>query len=759
MPLSRRRLRCVALPLVLGACSLLPALAQDANVATARPAATQLDQILPSLNRGLSIGQVAISPDGKRLAWFQSGEIRVAPLDDLGQSRGPQRQVLVAGVESQLVTAASPTQSCSESDFAWSPDSAALVFLSDCADPGVQMDLYLLRLDGNPSKRLTNLHGFVHDPAFSPDGTKVAFLYVEGATRPAGALAPEDLPSGVIGAEGIEIQRVAEVSIPSDWDGEHEPPPTGNQPLATRGLHLMPLFNFASPANLHVYEFDWSPDSKSLAYIASDPPGENNWWVAKLYTQSVDAPPANSLGAPSYGSAASKAEAVGWETAPTPILTPSDVAGPLHGLEIAVPRWSPDKKTIAFVGGLMSDQGVTGGDVWIVPSAGGEARDLTPGRPASAEWITWDGNGAIFVSEISGGDSQLVRLHLPATAADVTSYDSPVFSIPATVGAVTSEGSLSATADRSVFVFQASSFSTPPEILSAWGKVPEYIHSADIARIGQLSHFNDGVQPAWGRSVSLTWKNENFDVQGWLLLPAHYDPTKKYPLLVEVHGGPAAAVLSRWNGGAGGFSATAFSALDYFVLMPNPRGSFGQGEAFTQANRKDFGYGDLRDILAGVDTVLAKYPVDPNRIGLAGWSYGGFMTMFAVTQTHRFRAAVAGAGISDWLSYYGENSIDQWMIPYFGASVYDDPAVYARASAIDFIKRVSTPTLAVVGDRDGECPAPQSFEFWHALRDLHVPTQLVVYPNEGHGFVDSAHRRDVLERAVDWFVRYMPPGS
>jgi dipeptidyl aminopeptidase/acylaminoacyl peptidase len=133
------------------------------------------------------------------------------------------------------------------------------------------------------------------------------------------------------------------------------------------------------------------------------------------------------------------------------------------------------------------------------------------------------------------------------------------------------------------------------------------------------------------------------------------------------------------------------------------------------------------------------------------------MTMFAVTQTNRFKAAVAGAGISDWLSYYGENSIDQWMIPYFGASVYDDPGVYAKSSAIAFIKQAHTPTLAVVGDRDGECPAPQSFEFWHALRDLHVPAQLVVYPNEGHGFVDPAHIRDVMDRTVDWFERYMPP--
>jgi dipeptidyl aminopeptidase/acylaminoacyl peptidase len=154
--------------------------------------------------------------------------------------------------------------------------------------------------------------------------------------------------------------------------------------------------------------------------------------------------------------------------------------------------------------------------------------------------------------------------------------------------------------------------------------------------------------------------------------------------------------------------------------------------------------------------VLQSFPVDPKRVGLTGWSYGGFMSMFAVTQTHRFRAAVAGAGISDWLSYYGENSIDEWMIPYFGASVYKDPAVYGKSSAINYIRNVTTPTLAVVGDRDGECPAPQSFEFWHALRDLNVPTELVVYPNEGHGFVNPDHRRDVLDRAVNWFAKYMP---
>ena len=200
-----------------------------------------------------------------------------------------------------------------------------------------------------------------------------------------------------------------------------------------------------------------------------------------------------------------------------------------------------------------------------------------------------------------------------------------------------------------------------------------------------------------------------------------------------------------------------WSQQGYFEFQPNPRGSFGQGEKFVQANVKDFGYGDFRDILKGMDMLEAKFPIDKHREGLTGWSYGGFMSMFGVTQSHRFRAAIAGAGISDWLSYYGENSIDQWMIPFFGKSVYDDPAAYAKSSAIDFIKNVTTPTLVIVGDRDGECPAPQSFEFWHALRAEGAKTQLVIYPNEGHGFTNPEHiRADRAEREVKWFAEYMP---
>jgi dipeptidyl aminopeptidase/acylaminoacyl peptidase len=684
--------------LLLGGVS--PLAAQPAASAPA-PDRAQVEEVLRGLNRGRTVGQVAVSPDGKRLAWIQDenqgAEIRVAPLNELQKSE-------------RVTAAAKAGPHCQENEIVWSPDAKGLAFFSDCAKAGEQADLYLSRLDGKPARRLTELKGYADAPAFSPDGTRVAFLYVEGATRPAGALAAMKPPAGVIGEDGVEIQRIAVAAVGA------------NKPVAP---------TLATPANLHIFEFDWSPDSKSLAYVAADPPGENNWWVAKLYTQ------------PFSGS-------------PTAILAPTEVAGPLHGLQIAVPRWSPDGKAIAFIGGLMSDQGATGGDVWIISSAGGAPRNLTQGRPTSPAWVEWASDEHLFVNELAGGNIQLIRYHLQGdrtSPGGQINFGSPIFSIPGSVGDGRMELSLSATADHALFVFRASSFDHPTEIYAA---KPGTVMTSGLEGVIQLSHLNDGVEPAWGKSTSISWKSDSFRAQGWLMAPKDFDPAKKYPLLVLVHGGPASAEWSRW-GGNGSLSAAAFSALGYFVLQPNPRGSFGQGEAFTQANRKDFGYGDLRDILAGVDAVLARSPVDPGRVGITGWSYGGFMTMFAITQTNRFKAAVAGAGISDWQSYYGQNSIGEWMTPYFGASVYDDPAVYAKSSAINYIKQAHTPTLVLVGDRDGECPAPQSYEFWHALRSQHVPTQLVVYPHEGHGFVDPAHRRDVLQRAVEWFARYMPP--
>jgi dipeptidyl aminopeptidase/acylaminoacyl peptidase len=647
------------------------------------PANPKVRAILADLGKVQTVGQTSLSPDGKHLAWTERGH-------------GSPSRIMVSDAHGEGAEQVDTGKDCTAADPQWSPDSRALLYQGDCGKDG-QVDLFVTTLKGQP-QQITHLKGFAEHPAWSPDSQRIGFLYVPGATRPAGALAAMKPPSGVIGVEGLEIQRVAAVNA--------------------RGGEVALL----TPDKMHVYEFDWSPDSQKLAYVAAPPPGENNWWVAQLYT-SPATPNAQ----------------------PTSIVDPQKDPGALHGLQMAVPRWSPDGSRIAFIGGLMSDQGATGGDVYLVPSAGGPAVNVTPQVSVTSVWPHWMDDHALLVSEVSGGNSRISTYTLSESGSPALTSGRVLLATPAGISDGREAMSLSI-AKNGTFAVASSSFEKPPEIYVGELK-PD-------AQLTQVTHVNDAIKPAWGKSESIEWTNDGFHIQGWLMLPAHFDPAKKYPLIVMVHGGPSSAVLPRWPGA--GFGGAPMSAMDYFVLEPNPRGSYGQGEKFTMANRKDFGYGDLRDILAGVDAVEKKYPsVDDSRLGLTGWSYGGFMTMFGVTQTHRFHAAVAGAGIANWQSYYGENSIDQWMLPFFGASVYEDPAVYAKSSAIDFIRKVKTPTLVVVGDRDGECPAPQSFEFWHALKDEGVPTELVVYPNEGHGFRNPEHRIDVLERALNWFDQYL----
>jgi len=620
-------------------------------------------------------GQIAISPDATMLAWTLGGRGgSVLNLTDLTNPSTKEKVVSVAG-----------TSDCSNGAPVWSPDSQTLAFTSTCTgDKSGQPQIFLYSRATGETKQLTHLKGIFQQVAFSPDGSALAFLFVENATRSAGALAAMKPWSGVIGEDGVEIQRVYAINIATGQTA------------------------FMTPADLHVYEFTFNPAAKQgeIAFIAAPPPGENTWWIAKLYTRTHGGPVKI-------------------------VFDPTTTQGPMHGLQMAVPRFSPDGTKIAFIGGLMSDQGSTGGDIWTVDVNGEHHHDITPGIDGTPTYISWTGNDNIGFVEDRRGHTLLADYVVSTQKQDGVQD----------LGETTVSGgpikNAIGVSDHGVLAFVKSGHDTAPEL---W--------AGPFNGEKQLTHLNDGAKNPT-RTESVEWENEGFHVQGWLTYPKDYDAKKKYPLIVEVHGGPSASAGARWG-------QNTWSELGYFVLSPNPRGSFGQGEKFTAANIKDFGYGDLRDITSGMDAIEKKVSIDKDREGLTGWSYGGFMTMFGVTQTHRFKAAVAGAGISDWQSYYGENSIDQWMVPFFGATVYDDPKAYAKSSAIDFIKNVTTPTLVIVGDRDGECPAPQSFEFWHALRAEGVKTQLVIYPNEGHGFRDPAHIADREAREVAWFEQNMP---
>ncbi len=583
-----------------------------------------------------------------------------------------------AGVKPKHVSNGETAQDPESSEIVWSPDSREIAFLSHGNNS--QDQIYIAAVDSTVSRRISNLDGHVKGLRWMPKAQQLAFLYAEHGGG-GGPLEAEPAQTGVIGT-GFHNQRLTTLSI----DGT--------------GLRQI------TPAELNVYEYDVAPDSSEFAAVAAPGPADNNWWTAKLYTVSAESGQMNLIYAP-----------------------PPE-------RQIAAPHWSPDGSKIGFLGGLMSDEGFDGGDIFVIPAGGGPTRNLTEALKATSTGLQWrnqqtilyteavDGGGAIATLNLSNGQTEVLwkggqELHQDGNFPNLS---------------IARDGVTSAA------------------IRSTWQTAPEICAGA-IGDWKALTASNAQQTPRWGKAESLTWPSEGNRVQGWLLYPENFDASKRYPMVVSIHGGPSGVRSASWP--SAHFDMSVMASLGYFVLFPNPRGSYGEGEAFTRANIRDFGGGDLRDILAGVDAVLAKAPVDKNRIGVTGWSYGGYMTMWTVTQTNRFRAAVAGAGIADWLSYYGENLIDKWMIPFFGASVYDDPQVYAKSSPITYIKQVKTPTLVVVGERDGECPSPQSFEFWHALRAQNVPTELVVYPGEGHSFHDPKDRLDVLHRTADWFEKYL----
>jgi dipeptidyl aminopeptidase/acylaminoacyl peptidase len=582
---------------------------------------------------------------------------------------------------------ACPGSLCDEHGAAWSADGSQIAFVT--TDASDQTQVAVATAAGARVRTLTQAHGPLDTPRWAPDGKRIAFLYSAGAPKLPGPLNPLGRDAGVLSATYFE-QRLAVV------------PAAGGAAVVL------------GPPDLNVYEYDWAPDGREFVVTAAHGSGDDNWWVAEL--DLMDA-----------GSGAVRT-----------LLHPP--------LQIASPRWSGDGRRIAFIGGLMSDETITGGDLFVIGRDGGTPIDVTPGLAASVHTFTWNGSAArIVATEFAAGEEVLATVDVDARTQRELWRDAQMIWANDVMGFEPGDAGISLSRDGRFSAVIRQSYVMPPEV-----------ETGPPGRWKPITHQNAHVRRVTGAVTNVFWKSAPYDVQGMLIAPSVIEPGRRYPLVVDVHGGPAFAHYPIFPTSLESFDA-ALANHGYFVFKPNPRGSYGQGEAFTQANVKDFGGGDLRDVLTGLDAVVASAPVDGARIGITGWSYGGYVTMWALTQTDRFKAAVAGAGLSDWLSYYGTNNIDTWMIPYFGASIYDDPQVYDRSSPINFIKKVRTPTLLLSGDRDAEVPITQSYEYWNALRRLGVPTQFVVYPDEGHFFFKRADQLDAMTRVVGWFDTYLGP--
>ena len=465
-----------------------------------------------------------------------------------------------------------------------------------------------------------------------------------------------------------------------------------------------------SPDNVQIWEFGWHPNSHVVAAVVSDQPYEWAWYTARLVRFGL-------------GEAAQTV----WQSQ----------------RQVALPVWSPDGNQIAFISSNWSDRGCVAGDVWIADVRGGETRNVTAGLEASPGWMTWSSDSRTLLA--IGHDRGGTGLHRINSA---TGERSQVWWQLASV-VEAHWPRFSASRDGTLAVVQEDA--TQPR--DVW-ILREESHSF-AAR--QLTHLHpQAAEIEIGETVVQHWTGaDGWEMQGLLIKPVGYRPGQSYPLVMWVHGGPTGVASSRyyasvlWN--------QLLAGAGYAVFLPNYRGSTGWGLEFAESNIGDMGGKDFEDMLLGVDSLIESGIADPQRLGIAGWSYGGFTSAWAVSQTDRFKAAVMGAGISHWLSFHGKSSLADWDAIHYAESPYELAGRFQKFSPLSYRKNLKTPTLILHGAEDQDVPVEQSFLFYRALKDKKVPTELIVYPREDHAIKERQHQLDMSRRVLAWFRQYLSP--
>ncbi|HEU4327058.1 MAG TPA: S9 family peptidase [Roseiflexaceae bacterium] len=646
------------------------------------------------------LADVQISPDG--------GLVACVIGDDWKDYRCPrQRQVWLLSPQNGALW---PFSDGPRADHTprWSPDGRRLAFLSD-REPDFQTRIYLGDRDGGVPVALGDLPGEPSDLAWSPDGTRLAFL-MKDTDSPAEQRRRDQGDDAIVYEGQPRWQRLWTVDLV-----------TG----AARAI----------TGEAQIWEFDWLPDG-GFVVLSSAAPYEWSWYGARLERVGAEGGP------------------------PLPLWNPGQ-------RQIGCPRASPDGSLLAWLCCTWSDRGVNGGDLLVMSSDGGAPRNVMAGYPGSVWWFQWSPDGAAldFLAH-EGGETVLGRIELPSGVRTVR-WRAPV--------ALETEYSAQHLARNGTFAAVLSAPDVPPELwIGCPTTVPESAgvceeeetrgwHQRSLAgasaalagwrRLTWLQPSLEGL--ALGETRALRWRApDGLAVQGLLLLPIGYQPSRRVPLITWVHGGPASLFDT-------GFFCSPrlphqlFAGAGFAVLLPNPRGSTGWGTAFTEANIGDLGGRDFADIMAGIDALVARGIADPERLGIGGWSYGGFMSAWAITQTARFRAAVVGAAITNWRSFHGTASIAAWDRIAWDADPYAVGGRFDQGSPVCHIGRARTPALILHGQDDTVVPAGQSYELFRALKDSGVPAELVLYPREGHSLSERLHLIDRHRRCLEWFRRFL----
>jgi dipeptidyl aminopeptidase/acylaminoacyl peptidase len=594
-------------------------------------------------------------------------------------------------------------------------------------DNAHETEIFLASTKGGEPVQLTRAKKSSSAPAWSPDGAWLAFvsdrsdkrqLYVISLSGgEARALTNEDegigsfkwSPDGRQIAVTMTDPKSEAVKARDKKYGEFEVVDTDYR---MTHLHVLDFdagaIEPAKPRRLTsgaftVGSYNWSPDGKSIAFDHRIDPNLANSHSADISVLTL------------AGGAVRKL-----------VASPSPDSGPV---------WSPDGTQIAFQSAMGSlSFFYTNNRIAIVPAAGGAVRSVSDSFDEQPGIIDWAPSGILF-SGLERTSSRVYRLD-PATGQFTPLY-------PASGAAA---GSFSFSRDFSTVAFTMGDAKGYPEIYVA--------PAASMTSARRITSLGDQIA-GWtvGNREMISWKStDGATIEGVLHKPASFQAGRRYPLLVIIHGGPTGISRPVRVAGNGPYPIEQFLAKGAVILEPNYRGSAGYGEAFRSLNVRNLGVGDAWDVLSGVDHLIARGIADPARMGVMGWSQGGYISAFLATHERQpFKAISVGAGISNWMTYYVNTDIHPFTRQYLKATPWDDPAIYARTSPMTTIQRAKTPTLIQHGEFDTRVPTPNAYELYQGLQDVGVPVKLVIYKGFGHGLNKPKAARASMEHNLDWF--------
>jgi len=590
--------------------------------------------------------------------------------------------------------------------------------------------IWICTVDGSRSMQLTAGDKSCHSPKWSPDGKWLAFTSSRNGKSNIWLIHPDggegrrltDVETGVSSyawsPDGSRIAFIERDPVTQDEIAHKDDARYVDKDFKYNHIYTINVDPEAvekptpvriTKGDFHVTYLVWSPDGKSIVFSHQPTPSINHWRFADISIVSAE----------------------GGE--------PRVLAGG-QGADSS-PRFSPDGKTIAFVSARGDLGWAWHGRLCLMSVSGGEVTELPETVDDSPRPIEWapDGSGIyyfevdrtnrhLFFMPINGGEPRVVNA-LPGVcvSADISH-------------------------DGSLVVFSREDLELPEEIYALRLAAPGDAGSNEPLKISNANGHLPDLPLA--KSEVITWTSfDGTEIEGILCYPLNYEEGKRYPLLLSIHGGPSDVYIRNFTAGPDFYPLQAFQAKGFFVLRPNPRGSSGYGWQFRYANFSDWGGADYQDLMTGVDYLINKGLVDPERLGSMGWSYGGYMTAWITTQTNRFKAAAVGAGVINLFSFTGTTDILGFIPSYFEGELWERGDVYRAHSPLHNIANATTPTLILHGEADFRVPVTQGYELYHALKRKGVEVEMIVYPGVGHWPQQPKPVLQIMNHHLEYFSK------